>query len=816
MSLFALTGAVIAVSVAVLSSSQPERPNVDHAAELKNPDGSWKYTNELAESSSPYLLQHAHNPVDWREWNDTTIALAKAQEKPIFLSVGYSTCYWCHVMKREVFSDPAIAAIMNERFINIKVDREVRPDIDEIYMTATQLMTQSGGWPNSLFLTPDLKPFFSGTYFPPEDIGNRPGFPRVLNAIADAWRDERDNVLAVSERAASAIQQVLTRRFDTGGAIPAGLSERAVAGLAQNYDERDGGFGLAPKFPQGFYFPFLFDVSDRTKDAHTLDMAIATLRKMAAGGVYDHVGGGFHRYSTDAQWLVPHFEKMLYNQAQLAIAYTEAFARTREPADADIVRGTLRFVSEKMTGPEGGFYSAIDAETDAVEGGTYAWNIEEIRGILPKEEFAFFQKTFDIAAIPRFPGHKYPDGGALHLRAPALELASRLELDTTALRSRLNEVLAPLKAHRDRRPKPRLDDKVIAAWNGLMIAAFARAGEQLEEPEYVDRARKAAAFILEHLRDADGRLQRSWRNGSADLAAFQEDYAFLIQGLAALHRASGEQRWLDAAIELAEITERDFGREEGGGYFFSQENPQLLSRSANAHDSAMPSGNSAMANALLDLAEATGDAKWRHRAERAILAFSQLLAQSPLSSLHMTHAAERFNHPKSKAEPPAKEPAVTVAPLLRPDQGATADSGALDSARHVKVDVSAPATVHPGESFAVRITLHVDEGWHVNANPASDPALIPTSADVRSDTSITISSIEYPDAAMLRATYAPAPIRVYEGDIEILVYATLDDAVTPRTSVSLRTLTRFQACDEGRCLKPADTITLSTVAVLAP
>ena len=488
------------------------------------------HTNRLANSTSPYLLQHAHNPVDWYPWGPEALERAKKEDKPIFLSVGYSTCYWCHVMEREVFENEAIAALMNERFICIKVDREERPDLDEIYMMATQLMTQHGGWPNSVFLTPDLKPFFAGTYFGPTDQPGRPGFRTLVTQLGQAWTTQRDEINEVSGRAADAIRNVLGERL---AAIPkatldAALVDSAVQEIAASYDPRDGGFGLAPKFPSDFYYSFLLDVHARRasagdQDEATLAMVTGTLDAMAAGGIHDHVGGGFHRYATDGQWKVPHFEKMLYNQAHLAVAYLDAYAATGEARHADAARGIFRFVGEVFTGPQGQFYSALDAETDAVEGAYYVWTREEITRVLGDKDAAAFLSAFELADVPIFPGHKHPEGGTLVRKA-------RGQANTPEIAA----MLAKLAEVRKARKLPRLDDKAIASWNGMMIDAYARGAEVLKDDAYRAAAAKAAEFVLTFMRTPDGRLVRSIRLAdekkamlTAPQEGFLEDYATL-------------------------------------------------------------------------------------------------------------------------------------------------------------------------------------------------------------------------------------------------------------------------------------------------
>jgi uncharacterized protein YyaL (SSP411 family) len=516
-----------------------------------------RHTNRLAQSTSPYLLQHAHNPVDWYPWGPEALERARTKDKPIFLSVGYSTCYWCHVMEREVFENEEIARLMNERFICIKVDREERPDLDEIYMMATQLMTQHGGWPNSVFLTPDLKPFFAGTYFGPKDQPGRPGFGTLVTQLGEAWKTQRDKIDEVSGRAADAIRSILGERLASipAATLDGALVDAAVRQIAASHDPRDGGFGLPPKFPSDFYYSFLLDVHERREaagqaDDQTLAMVTRTLDAMAAGGTHDHVGGGFHRYSTDGQWKVPHFEKMLYNQAHLAVAYLDACAATGEVRFADTARGIFSFVAAVFTGPDGQFYSALDAETDAVEGAYYVWTRDEITRVLGDKDAAAFLAVFALANVPHFPGHKHPEGGAVVRKARGVANSPEIEA-----------MLGKLASARQNRTLPRLDDKAIAAWNGMMIDAYARGSEVLKEDSYRAAAAKAATFVLDRMRTRDGRLLRSVRvvadakRQPPSQEGFLEDYAFVIRGLLALERvetdSASKTRWLAAARTLA-------------------------------------------------------------------------------------------------------------------------------------------------------------------------------------------------------------------------------------------------------------------------
>ena len=798
---------------------QPDPPRPpEHGAGAAAPSEPFKHTNRLANTTSPYLLQHAHNPVDWYPWGSEALERARKEDKPIFLSVGYSTCYWCHVMEREVFENEAIAALMNERFICIKVDREERPDLDEIYMMATQLMTQHGGWPNSVFLTPDLKPFFAGTYFGATDQNGRPGFGTLVTQLGEAWKTQRDKINEVSRRAADAVKNALGERLASipKATLDAALVDKAVEQIAASYDPRDGGFGLAPKFPSDFYYSFLLDVHAKraasgNKDDSTLAMVTTTLDAMAAGGIHDHVGGGFHRYATDGQWKVPHFEKMLYNQAHLAVGYLDTYAATGEQRYADTARGIFRFVNEVFTGPDGQFYSALDAETDAVEGAYYTWTREEINRVLGDTDAPAFLGAFELADVPIFPGHKHPEGGTLVRK-------TRGETNTPALAAMLEKLAAVRKARR----LPRLDDKAIAAWNGMMIDAYARGAEVLTDASYRAAAAKAVKFVLEHMRTPDARLLRSVRLAAEAKApassqeGFLEDYAFVIRGLLALHRIEADvaqkAKWLEAATSLQAKADELFWDETNGGYYFATPQPDLIARGKDIGDNATPGGNSVMAHNLVELAAATGDSKYRARAEELLAAFSGTMAQTPRGSVHMIHALHRsLSHGAAGDD---ARPTIKIE-LPAPGDAADAPGGVPDSSAHVKASEAVePVSPAPGDEFTVTVTLAIDDGWHVNANPASADFLIATAVDVRpaeppgagAPGQIEVVRVTYPAAKTLKAEGLGADqISVYGGSASIKVTVRLAKDAKPGSTIPLRVLATFQACsDAGVCLAPAE------------
>ena len=748
-------------------------------------------TNHLAGSTSPYLLQHAHNPVDWYPWGPEAIELARRLDKPIFLSVGYSTCYWCHVMEREVFENEAIAKLMNDSFVCIKVDREERPDLDEIYMAATQLLGRHGGWPNSVFLTPQLKPFFAGTYFGPEDQPGRPGFPTVLLQLREAWTTQRARVEEVAAKVSEAIDATIGGEADstgsgagtgTGGAAVAGelgpaIVNRTIQDLGTAFDPLDGGFGAAPKFPSDFYYSFLLDAGGERGRMITT----TTLDAMAAGGIHDHVGGGFHRYSVDGQWHVPHFEKMLYNQAMLLGAFVDAFAVSADSRYADVAHGIIRFVGERFTGSDGRFYSALDAETDAVEGAYFVWTREEIVSVLGEREGSALLEIYRIVPVPEFPGHLHPDGGAL-VRKDRIAPVSEEE----------RAMLGRLAAVRAVRKLPRLDDKSIAAWNGMMIDAEAHAGTVLGDLAAINAARRAADFVLLRMVRPDGTLMRTVRGdsqGSHD--GFLEDYAWVVRGLLALAKAEGSgdgssasrERWMSNAIRLQAKADELFWDGVRGGYFGAETSADLIARSRERGDGATPSGNSVMAHNLVDLARATGDIRYRDRCDDLLRAFAPTLTRMPHSAVHLVHALHR-----RLADGPivAALPRVTV--KYEPVKAIVASTG------------SGP---HPA---AVSVAVTVATGWHINANPASAKDLVPTTVDLScDDPAVTVIGVDAPEVVEIPSKLPEAPIiRGYTGKALFVIRVAIARALVTGESIPLRIVVRSQACsDDGVCERPS-------------
>ncbi|MBI2881987.1 MAG: thioredoxin domain-containing protein [Candidatus Tectomicrobia bacterium] len=582
-----------------------------------------KRTNRLIGETSPYLLQHAHNPVDWYPWGEEAIERARREDKPILLSVGYSACHWCHVMERESFEDEEIAALMNEHFVNVKVDREERPDLDDIYMHAVQMMTGAGGWPMTVFLTPDLEPFYGGTYFPPEDRHGRPGFKRVLAALSEVYRNRRDEV----ERSTAQITrnlQALAQVRPSSDLLTEDLLSAAVRELEERFDERCGGFGAAPKFPPSMSLSLLLRVWRKTKQAPLLHMVEKTLAHMARGGMYDHLGGGFHRYSTDERWLIPHFEKMLYDNALLPPVYLEAFQATGEEFYAEAARETLDYVLREMQDPRGPFYSTRDADSEGVEGKFFVWRPAEVREVLG-DGADLFCRYYGVTEAGNFEHGM----SALHVARPLEEVARELGMSAGEAKAALAEAKGKMFEARERRAKPGLDDKVLTSWNGLMIAALCAGAQVLDDPRYVRAAERAAGFVLAEM-SRDGLLLRTHRNGRSKLNAYLDDYAFLAAGLLGLYETTFDLRWLREARRLTGVLLEYFWDEEDGGFFFTGKNHEpLLTRARSGFDGAIPSGNAVAAEVLLRLGVLTGEEEFRKKGVELLRVFRTMMESLP-------------------------------------------------------------------------------------------------------------------------------------------------------------------------------------------
>jgi hypothetical protein len=600
-----------------------------------------KFTNRLVHETSPYLLQHAHNPVDWYPWGEGAFARAKAENKPVLLSVGYSACHWCHVMEHESFENEEIAALMNDLFVNIKVDREERPDIDEIYMNAVQMLTGRGGWPMTVFLTPEGKPFYGGTYFPPEDRHSLPGFPKVLLAVARAYRERPQDV----ERATSQILgnlEKMKHRQETAQPLRIEALENAAASLAQHVDHTNGGIGGAPKFPNSMVFALFLRRYRATGNELYLQMTTLTLRKMAEGGVYDHLGGGFHRYAVDERWLVPHFEKMLYDNALLARLYLEAYQVTAEPLFRERVEAILAYVERDMFRPGGGFYSTQDADSEGREGKFFVWSREEVMSLLGDEVGEIFCRYYDVTDVGNFEHYNI-----LHPTLTVSQLAKLFRRDEESVSHLLHETQQTLFAARERRVKPGRDDKILTSWNGLMLSAFVEAYKVLGNSRYLEIARQTTDFLLTCLY-RDGRLLRSYKDGQAKFNAYLDDYAFLAAAFIDLYEATFEKVYLQRAVEFMETLLVRFWDEKEGGFFFTSDDHEvLITRSKPAFDGSIPSGNSAALLNLLRLSYLTENRNYLTKAEQILRLYYDAMTQNPFGFSNMLCALDFYlNRPK--------------------------------------------------------------------------------------------------------------------------------------------------------------------------
>lgn len=580
--------------------------------------------NQLANESSPYLLQHANNPVDWYPWGQAALDKAKAEDKPIFLSIGYSACHWCHVMEHESFESERTAAIMNEHFVNIKVDREERPDLDTIYMDAVVAMTGHGGWPMSVFLTPEGVPFYGGTYFPPTPRHGMPSFEQVLLSIARAYQNQKDDITRNGQSLLARVRATIPLQAE--GSLDPAVPELAVQALSRNFDHIHGGFSGAPKFPQPMTYDFLLRAYARNQKSSVLNMVELTLRKMAQGGMYDQLGGGFHRYSVDAVWLAPHFEKMLYDNALLARLYLHAYQLTGNAFYRRIVEETLDYVAREMTDPAGGFYSTQDADSEGEEGKFFLWTPQEIEMVLGPEDGKIFCEAYDVK-----PGGNFEGKSILNIPVPFEEVAHRLGLSPDELQQALARGKAKLFAHREKRIKPARDEKVLTAWNGMMLAAFAEAARVLKREDYLAVATGNAEFILSTMLK-NGRLFRAWKAqpGQARLMAYLEDYAFYADGLLALYQTTFNPRWFQQARALMDRVLAHFSDEKNGGFFdTADDHEQLVTRPKSLQDNATPCGNSIAVRVLLMLAAYTGQAKYQEPAIKALVALQGPMSQYP-------------------------------------------------------------------------------------------------------------------------------------------------------------------------------------------
>jgi len=779
------------------------------------------HTNALAKETSPYLLQHAHNPVNWYPWGSEAFEKAGKEHKPVFLSVGYSSCHWCHVMERESFQNEEVAKVLNDNFVAIKVDREERPDIDAIYMAAVQLITQSGGWPMSVFTLPDGRPFFGGTYFPAEDGFGRMGFRSLLLRVAKLWKEQRKEMQEGAAQLSEAVrEQLAVQRIPASKPLNHALLESFVDHMDENSDRLHGGFGARPKFPPSNALLLMLHLAGTDSqspkgrklasvsaglDPRLEHMTRLTLDRMVLGGIHDHLAGGFHRYSTDEKWLVPHFEKMLYDNALLALAYAEASALYAQPEYARVARATCDWVLREMTSPEGAFYSALDADSEGQEGKFYLWSKQELDQVLGADA-GLFCSIYNVREAGNFEDEVSGQErglNILHLAEPLAAHAARLKMSEQALREKVEAAKAKLLGLRAQRARPGLDDKVLTSWNALMIASLARGAVLLQEPRYKEAAVRAAEFLLEHQRTAGATAslpseERRWlatcRGGQSKLPAYLDDHAFLAVAFLELYKATGEPRWQDEAVSVVALLDKHFADKAGGGCFFTaDDHERLLARTKDPTDKAIPSGNGMAAQALVELAVLTGDSRYREAARKLFDEFQGLMEHAPQATESMLLALARYLE------------ATSPFPLREGAGGGAVPSGSKATRGPVTVELLlGQSALRCGAGVPLGLRLNIEKGWHVQAHTEAGAAgglrfsLSPTPLG-------SLKALTYPVAETLSAPELGDNLQVYLGTVIAgALLAVSPDA--PLGEQSLAVKVRFQACSDQVCQAPADVV----------
>lgn len=735
--------------------------------------------NRLADNFSPYLRQHANNPIDWYPWGEEALKRAKQEDKPIFVSIGYSTCYWCHVLEREVFSQEDTADIMNKNFINVKIDREVRPDLDEIFMAATQFMTKGGGWPNNLMLTPDLKPFFAVTYLPKDE------WMGMLGDATDAWNNKRKSVEKRADLVASTVKSQLSGSILIESSLPIKrLAEQFYEGKKNSYDSRHGGFGSGAKFPQETDLLFLLDYAQRNENTEPLGIVQNTVDHMISGGIHDHVGGGFHRYTTDAKWQIPHFEKMLYNQGLMAVLLVRLYEQTKDLDYKHAMTRLLDYVAREMTDESGAFYSAQDAETDAVEGAYYVWKKEELKKVLGQSDYDFLTSFYKTEKLPDFEGRKSSDGEVLY----------RVHKMSEDEQSKSDQIFSKLLVEREKRQAPSRDTKIIAAWNGVMIYGLVEAGRVLENAVYIERAEKAAAFILNNMKQENGGLYRISIDGKPYQHAFFEDYAWMTRGLLALYAATDNDQYKEEAIKIIKISDRLFLDKESGGYFMADGSDDLFTRvKIGADAGSLPSDNAVMAHNFLALYEQTQEQEWKNRMDAIAGSFSEDMLNQPFAYGYMLNAlmqTERDN----------KDLIIEKVPE-RIQPYAQGQDISIKSAVETENKITVKAYINSDESKPTRKTvktiLNIEKGWHVNANSVGLEFLVPTVVDIQTDEESSVD-VRYPPSTKKETPIGK--INIYENTVDVISVVTADKDIDVS---KMRILVQVQACKDEICYPPS-------------
>ncbi|MEQ9453236.1 MAG: DUF255 domain-containing protein [Phycisphaeraceae bacterium] len=748
-------------------------------------------SNRLARETSPYLLQHAHNPVDWYPWGPEAFERSRAEQRPIFLSIGYSTCYWCHVMEREVFEKPAMAELMNRHFINIKVDREERPDVDDVYMAAVQAMTRRGGWPMSVFLTPPgakgrddrgLRPFWCATYIPPAPAHGMPGFPQVIDGLSNAWASRRDEVLEQADQLAAMVTQQLEQRDESGEMGLASL-EASADQLRRMLDHQHGGTGGSPKFPQASLLGFQLAIS--RQDERLREHLHQTLDRMARGGIYDQIGGGFHRYAVDERWLVPHFEKMLYDNGQLLWLYAAALEAEPDHPNAGlytlVIRETAAYLKREMLDKSGAFWSAQDAEVDAREGGNYLWRREELDGVFTDPELRGFAERLlglDLGVNFQDPHHDDdPPANVLFMPQPFAEIARREDLSLESFLARRQQVRETMRQTRDQRKQPGTDDKVLVCWNGLAIAGLARSGRVLNDPSLTEMAKVASEAILQHMTRDDGGLYRTMRAGQKQIPAFLDDYAFMISGLIELQRADPSHDTLSHALRLLDRVNRHFAAPAGGYFDISEGHNELFVRTCSRYDGALPTGNAQMAHNLIDLYELAQDQNHLDAARSLISANAESLDRMGVGMVHLQHALQRFLVYESNVTRPAPRKAHRQGPV----------TARLESVERDQ---------QQGRIDAVLI-VEIEEGFHVYAPGGEANGLQPITVRLSEANSSWQLTADWPTPTPQDNRLSSEPLSVYEGVVRVPLRlqgpASADEPVI---------VLSHQACSGSECQAP--------------
>jgi uncharacterized protein YyaL (SSP411 family) len=755
------------LKAAYLAKGVAYRPRTEHF----NSDGTARYTNRLILEDSPYLLQHAHNPVDWHAWSEAAFARAKQESKPIFLSIGYSTCHWCHVMERESFEDTAIAAFLNEHFIPIKVDRESHPDVDQVYMTAVMLLTGHGGWPMSTFLTPEGKPFHGGTYFTPRQ------FTSLLQQIARLWQERRGDLERQAEQVASAIE-ANNSLAGQAKALDRTVLARAVDMMRQTFDEMQGGFGQAPKFPREPWLYLLLDQAERNADPVALKMLETTLDHMARGGIHDQVGGGFHRYSTDYEWLIPHFEKMLYNQAHLSRIYLLAWRITGREQFRRVATRTLDYVLREMTAPQGGFYSATDADSEGGEGRFFTWTQAETAAALTPQDETLANTLYGVTAQGNFEGRNI-----LHLKLDLEAYANEHDLALPSLRKQIDRINLKLLQTRNRRPPPLRDDKLITAWNGMMISAFAQAAQVLGRAEYRQAAIEATEFIWQHNRRGKGMLWRVHLDGDSSIPGTLEDYAYLAEAMLLLYDLTRQNKWLQRTEELAQALIDRFLDEGNDSFFMNEADSGITTMERprdEGSDNAMPSGSSVAIGVLQRLGQRTGRLEYGNLTDALIARFAPSIEANPTAYGYLLSAAA--NHLQGE-----------LGGLAYAAQGGIRVEGGLTST---------------SDQLYVDVDIQIPDGWHINSDRPGVKDSIATRLSLQEKAQgWRMGPVSYPEAEHQLLAFEKQPLYVFSGKVRLRAPVSSDENDRPTTLI-LPIELHLQACNDQVCLAP-ETITLT-------